>query len=83
MLAFFVQGAWWVWAVMFGVIPILLGILVLALWMVLSGLVGIIFPSGTSDGRGIPDIMAFLKERYTRKPRTLLYDDVRRPLIRR
>jgi len=80
-LAFLVRPEWWNWA-MFVIVPLLLIVLGVALWAILSGLAGL-SRSTPSNGRAIPDIMAFLKERYSRKPRPSLYDEARRPMIRK
>ena len=67
---------------MFVIVPLLLIVLGIALWAILTGLAGLT-RSKPSNGRAIPDIMAFLKERYSRKPRAFLYDESRRPVIRK
>ncbi len=68
---------------MFIVVPVLLVMLVVAVWSIVSGVSGILSQRepGAPDRRKIPDIMTFLQQR--RKPRGLPSDETRRPLIRR
>jgi len=78
---------WWDWA-MFIIIPILLMLLVLAIWCIGSGLAGILGAAreGAVDQRRIPDIMAFFRRRYlgqSRQSRRLVNDASRRPMIPR
>jgi hypothetical protein len=84
MPAIFVNPEWWNW-MMFIIVPILFVILVVAVWAIVSGLMGLLRqPDSTPvDRRAVPDIMGFLKGRYIRTNRRFPYESIRRHLIRR
>jgi len=81
MYAVFIRPEWWNWAI-FIIVPLLLILFAFAISAIISGFAGL-FRSTSSNGRPIPDMMAFLKERYSRKRRAFQYEESRRPLIRR
>jgi hypothetical protein len=84
MPAILMRPEWWNWA-MFAIIPLLLILLAVSIWSILSGMAGLFRTvQRRPEERGtIPDIMTFLKERYSRRSQRFLYEQSRRPLIRR
>jgi hypothetical protein len=61
---------WWN-VVMFVVVPILLLVLVVAIWSIVSGFFGLMREESPDqiDKRKIPDIMGFLREHYASRRR--------------
>jgi hypothetical protein len=83
MPAILLRPEWWDWA-MFIIIPILLMLLVLAIWSICSGLAGILCVTrDTADQRRVPDIMAFLRRRRLGQSRRFIRDASDRPLLPR
>jgi hypothetical protein len=70
MPAILFNAEWWDWAMLL-IIPLLLGVLGMALWAIVSALATLFHESEEKplDRRRIPDIMAFLKQRYSRTSR--------------
>jgi hypothetical protein len=69
---------------MFIIVPFLLVILVVAVWAIFSGIVGVFSGRPAKvDQRRIPDIMAFLKQRRPKNISLFSPDELRRPLIRK
>ena len=64
------DAKWWDWA-MFIIVPLLLAVLGMAVWAIISAVATLFRESGSRplDPRRVPDIMAFLKERYSRRAR--------------
>src|SRR5215469_183391 len=82
-IAILIRPEWWdAWA-MFLLIPLLLIVLVVAVWSIISGLKGIVEEGDSAklEGSKVPDIMGFLKQR--RKPARFLFDTTRRHFIGR
>jgi hypothetical protein len=82
MIAIIMHPEWWDWAMLL-IVPLLVLVLVGAVWAIVSGLSTIVSAGDSADPgeRRVSDIMGFLKQR--KKPRRFPYDTTRHRLLHR